>query len=398
MADFIWIIAAERQASLGRGGISPNYIIPQGLMNGREKLLIGNILWIILRGGEDRCIAMAVIKRVEKFSEGYYSGDFLVSCETTKSIRLCSSFEAARPYELSTFRSLEIGVHEITHAQANSLKALVSQTIQVKLAPPPDSALKVVKLNSLPRKGEGLLRGALSQIAQTFTLDQIWAAGTGTKLGPFGNFTSRLLFLHGFDPSTSTDFLRNNEPVFFSTELVPTGLRVQNTDVVRLERSVDLDFTEIDPNTVYAREFVLSDSLPFDLEKALIKTEAAEKLHQDMLRDISSYLKSQFILPYESSSVDLLASINGQIRIFEIKSTTSVNIVAQAAKGAFQVACYLNAMIFEYQLLDGFLILHKTDNPDLERFVHAVLDRLNVKHLTYDPKIEWPNRVEGLLH
>jgi hypothetical protein len=116
-----------------------------------------------------------------------------------------------------------------------------------------------------------------------------------------------------------------------------------------------------------------------------------------MLRDISSYLKAQGYSAYESTSVDLMTVINGETKIFEIKSTTPINIIAQAAKGAFQIACYFNAMVDEYDRLNGYLVLHKTGDVSLEKFVHDALERLEVKYLTYDPAREWPERVVGLL-
>lgn len=116
-----------------------------------------------------------------------------------------------------------------------------------------------------------------------------------------------------------------------------------------------------------------------------------------MLRDISSYLKTQGFPPYESSSVDLMISVGEKTRIFEIKSSTPMNIVAQAAKGAFQMACYINAMVNDYQPLEAALILHKIEEPTLEKFVYDALDRLGVKYLTYDPNKKWPDRAKGLL-
>jgi hypothetical protein len=71
--------------------------------------------------------------------------------------------------------------------------------------------------------------------------------------------------------------------------------------------------------------------------------------------------------------------------------------MAQAAKGAFQIACYLNAMAADYEQLDGFLILHKVEDSNFEVFVRDALTRLGVKNLTYDPSKKWPERVSGLL-
>lgn len=398
MSDFVWIVPSERLSSLGNGGISPNYIIPRGQMNGQEGRLRGSRLWIVLRGTEDRCIAVAYIKRVERFREGYYANDFLVSCDATASFRLSSSFEDAKPYALSDFRDQGIGTHEAPEGAVGKLKGFVSKTVQVKLAVPADATLKRVNFDVLPKRGKGLAKAALSQITQALPLDQIWASGTGDKLGPFGNFASRLLSLHGYDASQAASFLKVSDPVFLLAETTGNVAASKPEDLAQaVEKSVDLDFTEIDPETIYAREFVLSEGFLPDLESALSKTEAAEKLHQDMLRDISSHLKEKGLSPYESASVDLMITLNDQTRIFEIKSSTLTNIVAQAAKGAFQMACYVNAMIADYQPLSAALILHKIEDANIEKFVHDALDRLGVKYLTYDPRKKWPERVAGLL-
>jgi hypothetical protein len=397
MSDFVWIVPSERQSSLGNGGISPSYIIPHGQMNGQEGRLRGSRLWIILRGAEDRCIAVASIKMVERFREDYYANDFLVSCDTTASFRLSSSFEDAKPYTLSDFRDQAVGTYAAPEGVVGKLKDLVSKTVQVKLSAPTDTTLKRVKFAVLPKRGKGLAKAALSQITQALSLDQVWASGTGDKLGPFSNFASRLLFLHGHDAAQAAPFLKTSDPVSLLTETVANIVALKPENFAQaVEKSVDLDFTEIDPETIYAREFVPSEGFLPDLESALSKTEAAEKLHQDMLRDISSYLKEKGISPYESSSVDLMITLNEQTRIFEIKSSTLTNIVAQAAKGAFQIACYVNAMAADYQPLTAAIILHKIEDANLEKFVHDALDRLSVRHLTYDPSKKWPERVAGL--
>jgi hypothetical protein len=399
MSDFVWIVPSEKQSSLGNGGISPSYIIPHGQMNGQEGRLRGGRLWFVLRGTEDRCIAVASIKKVERFREGYYANDFLVFCDITASFRITSSFDEARPYALPDFRDQPAGLHAAAAGAVERLKGFVSKAVHVKLAAPAaaDATLRRVKLEILPKKGKGLARAALSQVTQALPLDQIWASGAGDKFGPFSNFASRLLFLHGHDAAQTASFLRTNDPVLL---LVQVGGNLAaskpENSAQAVEKSIDLDFTEIDPDTIYAREFVLSEGFLPDLDNALSKTEAAEKLHQDMLRDISSYLKRNGVLPYESGSVDLMITLNDQTRIFEIKSSSIVNIVAQAAKGAFQIACYVNAMVADYQPLSAVLILHKIEDKNLEKFIYEALDRLCVAHLTYDSMKEWPERVVGL--
>ncbi len=367
-------------------------------MHDEERSLRGKRLWIILRGVEDRCIAVVSVKKVEKFSEGYHADDFLISCDTAASFRLSSTFEEARPYSLSDFQSQGTGILQIAEDSISRLKNLVSKTIQVKLAEPTNAILKRVKFDTLSKKGEGLAKAALSQIVQAFPLDRIWDTGTGARLGPFGNFAAHLLALHEFDSSVVTDFLRKGDPFTVLTQAMRSSKTVVEETVTFITKSVDLNFTEINPETVYAREFVPSNDMLSDLESALRKTEAAEKLHQAMLRDIAFYLKEKGLSPYESASIDLMISLNGRRKIFEIKSSTSLNIIAQAANGAFQIACYANAMAIDYEPLDTSLIMHKIQDAALEKFVHEALDRLGIKCLLYDPDTGWPNRVNGLLN
>ena len=212
MSNFVWIVPSEKLSSLGSGGISPTYIIPHGQINGHEGHLRGSRLWIVLRGTEDRCIAVVYIKRVERFREGYYANDVLVSCDTTTSFRLSSSYEKAKPYTLSDFKDKSMGTHEAPEGAVGKLKGLISKTVQVQLVVPTDATLKRVKFEVIPKRGKGLAKAALSQITQALPLDQIWASGTGDKLGPFGNFASRLLSLHGYDASQAISFFKANDP------------------------------------------------------------------------------------------------------------------------------------------------------------------------------------------
>lgn len=399
MSDFVWIVPLERLPSLGKNGISSSYIIPHGQMNGQEGRLSRERLWIVLRGPEDRCVAVASIKGVERFREGYHENDFLVSCDTALSFRVSASFEEARAYALDDFRDQGPGIHGAPEEAVNKLKGAVSKTVQVKFAAPADTNLKRANFDVLPKGGKRLAKAALSQITQALPLDQVWASGTGDKLGPFSNFAARLLSLHGYDARQAYSFLKANDPVSLLTE-APDNAEVSQLDFSAraLEKCVDLEFTKIDPETIYAREFILSEGYLPDLEGALAKTEAAEKIHQDMLRDISSYLKENGIFPYESSSIDLMITIKEKTRIFEIKSSNSSNIVAQAAKGAFQMACYVNAMADDFQPLDAALILHSIEDKNIEKFVYDALNRLNIKYLTYNPQKNWPERLEGLLN
>jgi len=126
----------------------------------------------------------------------------------------------------------------------------------------------------------------------------------------------------------------------------------------------------------------------------LAKTENAEVIHQEMLRDICKYLGTRFIELFESTSIDLMIDWNG-MRIYEIKSATLENIIAQCAKCSFQLAYYLEALTEKFRIADFALIVHKIDNDSIQEFCIQTLTRLGIKCLVYDPLHEWPNRLPG---
>ena len=84
-------------------------------------------------------------------------------------------------------------------------------------------------------------------------------------------------------------------------------------------------------------------------------------------------------------------------RFFEIKSATEENIIAQASKGAFQIACYTNALRNEYSDIHPSLILENIEDNRLGVYVRNALENLGIKCLIYDADTDWPTRVEGLL-
>lgn len=397
MPDFAWIIQVEKPSLLGQRGISPSYIVPHRQMNSHEKSLGGNLIWMIMRTHEDRCIGVLGVKQIERFSEGYHSGDFLITCDSASSVRLSSAFDRAKPYLVENLQELGPGIHEIPAETTRRIRSSISNSIPVRLTVPPESMLRNIELEHVSKGSVSLLKTALSRIAREFSLDQIWASGAGAKLGPYANFAQSLLDVKGYGAlnAEAVAFLKEADPL---SALLKQRAGNKNAEPGTTGRSVDLDFTEIDPANVYAREFIYHGDVSLDLENAIRKTETAEKLHQSMLRDISAYLKKNSITPFESGSVDLMIEHSGKTRIFEIKSATNSNIMAQAAKGAFQIACYVNAMSGSHHPLCAAIIIHKIEDESLEQLTREALEILGVTYLVYDPGNEWPHRVEHLLN
>lgn len=399
MADLTWILDSEKASYFGNSGISSGYILPKNDVGPEPKVLAGIRLWIILRGHEDRLFQLVKIKKVERIIDGYYSGDYLVSSEITESVKLVLGYTDTAKYSTSGTRSLKLGITEISPDLSESFAALVKSSVQTKLLSPDKISLAKIDFQLLPHNSYRLAQSALRAVVSHLTLEQVWASGSGDKLGAFSNFAYALLYEKtGIKPPSSlVDALKAFDPISVIFAEMKLALENEDGGVTNLGHScVDTEFSEIEPEKIYAREFVSANSKLRGLEEALNKTEHAEKVHQAMLKDISEFLIGNKITPYESGSIDLMYRSVDKLNIFEIKSANADNILSQAAKGAFQLACYLNELSKDYDKLDARLVIHDTESRELQNYAIAALSRLNVQVLVYDPSKPWPSRVQGM--
>ena len=395
MSNFIWIIAADKNSSFGRSGLSGSYIIPKGDMAVNPQSLAGRRLWVVLRGADDRILQSLTVKKIERIIEGYYEGDYLVSVDLLSSFRLVSRYAEASNYITTNTDQLAAGLSEIDEQSSRSFSQLVKQGIEIKLAEPKVSLGIDTKI--LPRSGELLAKSALRLVISHSNLNEIWAAGTGKKLGAFSNFANSIIKQNVSEKAAAelTDILLVYDPI--------TALKdeVEDDDSGK-EKSlntpqVDTDFTEVEPEKIYAREFLSAGDKFKDLEAVLNKTEHAEKIHQEMLKDIAEFLISNGFTPFESGSIDLMFQANNKLKVCEIKSTTLENLLAQSSKGAFQLTCYIDELIKSYDDTLPQLILRKIGNSELESFAERILSKMNIPVLFYDLNKSWPNRVPQLL-
>lgn len=398
MNDFVWILAADKNASFGKSGVSGSYIIPQGDMKISPDTLSGNRLWVLLRGNEDRAFLSVKIKKIERIIEGYYRDDFLASVDLLSSFRLVSKYSEAANYIIKRTESFSIGVSEINKNDSSSLSQMVIQNIQVKLATPPIKSLSGVNMEILPRSSQSLAKAALRLAVTHLNLDEIWAAGAKGRLNAFPNFANTLI-THNVSPETYTgveEFLKVFDPLNdLSKNQDETSKDLAYTKLS--SPKVDTDFTEVEPEKIYAREFVSSGDKFRDLEAALNKTGHAEKIHQEMLKDIAEFLISKGVTPYESGSIDLMYQSKNKLKVCEIKSTTLDNLLAQSSKGAFQLTCYIEELAKNYDDTLPQLILRKIGNEEMESYVESILLRMSIPVLYYDPNKYWPNKLPGLL-
>lgn len=398
MSDLVWILDGEKGSFFGNSGVSGSYILSKNEVDFEPESIAGRRLWVVLRGDEDRLLLLVQVKKVERVIDGYYSGDYLISPEMMSSIKLASDYMRAARYATMSTRASRIGVSELSQGSSDALLALVKSSIQTKLLPPNGRLLSKVDFQLRPSNGRRLAQSALRAVVSHLTLEQIWANATGDKLGAFPNYACALLTEKmGAKPSPGIiDDLKTFDPVSVIFAKEKSAAEQEKPSHIGNPPCVDTDLSEIDPGKICVREFVSADPKPRNMEEAVKKTEHAEKIHQAMLKDISEYLITIGIKPYESSSIDLIYRSNGKLNVFEIKSSNVDNILSQSSKGAFQLACYLNELSKDYDNLNARLVLHVTQNPALQRYAVEALLRLGIEVLFYDPGKSWPNRIQGL--
>lgn len=399
MSDFVWILAADKDTSFGARGVSASYIIPRGDMKISPKSLSGHRLWVLLRGNDDRNFLSLKIRKMERIIGGYHNGDFVASTDLLSSFRLVSKYSEASKYITQNTKSLGFGISEINTILSNNLSHMVVQQIEVRVAKKPNmKMLSGVDNKTLPQSGQLLAKAALREVVSHFNLDEIWAEGTGKKLHAFPNFANELIsnrvspknydeiveFLKFFDPLKN---LQNNQDKTTDDALLP------NLSLPK----VDIDFTKVNPKNIHARKFISSEGESKNLEDTLIKAENAEKMHQEMLKDIAEFLISKGVTPYESESVDLMYQSKNKMNVCEIKSATLDNLFDQSSRGAFQLTRYIEEIEKNYDDIFPQLILRKTGNREMESYVKKILLRMNIPVLYYDPNKPWPNKLPELL-
>jgi hypothetical protein len=398
MPDLVWILHRRKGSAFGISGVSASYLVPHGDCDLAAEVLAGRRLWIVLRDDVDRLLLSVKIEAVEVLIDGYYKGDFRISSNVVESIKLATDYSAATSFTTSATQGLTIGVSELSRELSDELASVVFRSEAIKLVAPDDRLLSRVEIHPLPTSTSQLIRAAIRAVVSHLTLDEVWRSGTGLRLTPFANFASALIHSRtGIRLSSKDELVLNSlDPIHTLLAAEDPTMSSNCTSVTPSWPIVDTDFSPIDPKAVCARSYVsIFPTLGGGLT-AMAKTSHAEVIHQAMLKDVSEYLIARGITPRETRSIDLAYEAQGGLIIVELKSANAENLMAQASAGAFQLATYLNALAGHYDVLNGKLILHETGSVELQLLAVAVLRRLGVEALFYDPSKAWPSRVQGL--
>lgn len=398
MGEYIWILSADMALHLNEArGVSSTYILPKAHSQIDPAELVGGRIWMILRTTRgDSLFACIYVDMIEQFEDGFNTGDFLLSTDLAKSYRCAASYSSG----ITNFRTdktsaLSFGLHVADGATFVALSSQATNTIAIKLKKPSPAIWGRTKTQYTQKIAFFGAKSALAAITGRFALEDIWA-GSRPKLPPFANFAyAALLSTYGEPISEELKGdLSRLDPTIIQTAVSEDANTLR---VLHRKPTVDINLLPIEPDRIYARKFIARCQNPIDLADIVEKVEHAEKRHQDILRDISTHLKTMNFLPLQSTSLDLFVSTLHGFSIFEIKTATPLNILSQAAKGIFQLGCYKNALQEAgYDNCNLALVMEATGASELESYATNILHSFDIKVLFYNHSKSWPGRLKGL--
>jgi hypothetical protein len=401
MADYIWVLSRGTSLSLGTVGISGAYIIPRAHVRANASELVGNTIWAVIRGEDDRLALVITAHQVDTILDGYYKDDFLLKPDLQNSLRIGATFNELNSYKTDVSARAAEGFSDISSEDANQLTSLLKNNSTVRLANPSTKAISNIIIENPPKSQKLLARMAVEAVVSGFNFYDIWSDGRQKKFreAPFASLAK--IFLENQFPAIN---LHEIEDVLVSSDpyksIVNRELEIHDLPQMLVSSKkaplVDAIFKSIDPNHIFARGFSKSDISKLDLLEQIKKTEAAEHRHQEILRDVSRYLMRAGIKPFQSESVDLAYKLNGALQLFEIKTANLENAIAQASKGAFQLACYKNALAENYESIVTSLLLEDTGSPDLNSFILEAMHTLGIRTYFYNADSPWPKRLPNL--
>ena len=365
-----------------QSGISGTYILPKNHAPAELERMVGSRIWTVVRSGQQDIVSGFLhVERVEVFVDGLHKGDYCLTVDLGRSLKTTNSRNPAFRVELPASQT---AISEIEEKHTKELAETILRTIPAKLLPPTEKLLA-----KLPRAAVLPAGRWITAATSAYALDEIWAGRAPLQGLPFANFVRhRITQIATHRPNdTEIQALLEADPIrMLSVVESSAEPNIRTT----LTHSVDTRLVPIDPGSIYARTFVASLE-PLTMEK----TAAAEKRHQDMLRDIVDHLLSAGHTPMQSGSIDLCVESESDMIIFELKTTTADNLTEQAAKGIFQLGHYRRALeIAGSPHVRMVLVLEKSEHENVNDTIADIFSGFGGETFFYNPNSPWPQRTQ----
>lgn len=400
MANFVWIIPRDKEEALGAHGVASSYLVPRNLWKQEAFALEHATVWVVLRGEAYRLALVIRVRAADRILDGYHKDDVLLTTDICESIKLGSNYGNLTAFDLDFSEVMQEGLLEIPDDLAIHFSKVMEKNLFVRLVPPTNRSLSEIKIDLLPKKPAMLVRALYQAITSSLNLKDIWSDGKNKEYRskPFASVLRAYVQaqLPQIDYKGIEEEVLKRDPFFNLTDSNVAARDVSQENLNSGFFRFDDLFRPIIPELIYARAFSPGEVSRLDFHASIKKTEAAERKHQEILKDVSKYLLWQNIRVFQSASIDLAYCSSGTLNILEIKTAHPENAASQAAKGIFQLAAYMNALDSSFAKISPILLIEKTYRESLDVFLCQTAASLGIKTLFYDARLGWPDRVKEL--
>ena len=400
---YAWVVPEGLVSTMNTDdGVSPCYTLPILDLPSVQDLPDARVFIIVRSGKNDYIFARIVVDSVELCEDeiGNTLGHLLnVDIATSfRVMRSCTEVNASE-YKTELFKGNSTGLSRITSATADLLDKHIRATTH--------RLIKHFTEREFSRINPPISRCCASQadkvlrreIALHFPISELW--GSQSVQNPIahlaleylkrnpnfvlgGNITDVIARLEGTQlivDETATPFASKQENKPFAGH-VNTALP-----------DVDLSLVPVNPAEIKIRRFVARRrSIPID--EMLQKTAAAEKRHQEMLKDIAAQLLKNGHNVFQSESIDMAVKSDAGLHVYELKSIDGTNAVSQIAKGLFQLLYYSDALKeCGISVVEKGLIVESNLTEDMSNAFSRIVGNAGVCLYLYNSKRQWPERV-----
>ena len=400
---FAWIISESMAEFVSTdNGLSPSYALPVAeLPNANE--IVGAYVYIIIRTHKsDFAFARVSIDSIEccEDENGNVAGhllniDLALSCRL---IRSCRDINAG-DYRLNGLADFPIGLSPIPDNLASDtdykIKSNVRQLIN-RFSPQQYNRINPPINHCCATFADKII---LSEISSRFAISEIW--GSMRANNPIANLGIEYLKLHPTFVTSGNvvDVISRlsqmpvlpNDASLAQTPSEP----VYTTGIGEVQPlpEVDISLRPITPNNVRIRKFI-ARKITINVDEMLQKTESAEKRHQEMLKDIATYLLDEGERVFQSESIDMAIKQESGLLVFELKSINESNAFSQVAKGFFQLMYYADALSQCGVIVAGKgLIVESNMTDQMSALFSRILSNAGIELYLYDRDRPWPLRV-----
>lgn len=354
-----------------------------------------SVLWVITQFGNRLSLQSRLRPDlIQRFDEGRMSGWYLISCSASFGGHLAAGengieIPGGLPSVPQNMGGLAL-LDEISSAKINSVyRATVRRT-------------GLFLERDLNRRG---LKDYVKQNREdlvAMSIDQI-------ELNLRARFFESELAIHATFVSDNDVFRSSAKEVFGYIQglelrdlvLLQTESSMETKQTTkRLVTAVDCRLRQFAEDDFMARTMVWNPAnySPDKAKHGLLKTNLAEKRHQQMLRFLVDHLNDAGLKPVGSSSIDLAVESDGVTHLFEIKSATEDNYKDQALKGCGQLAEY--SYVFKMQTnqqVKRHLIIETPQGIDIDLgYVSNVCLLMGSNLIEFRFEAPWPGKCQIL--